>query len=346
MERRPQPQERQLEHEEAESIKIIAEIDNQLEQLEEQHQELIEKADRGEPVCFAEHGRTIDYDESTDSLYFYGKGGSKTPLTWGDVRSASLFGVEFKFGDTTITPGDPAEDEGQDNARHSEQKAFIAVMYTERRVHLEHLKQAYQGSINPLNRNCFDQAYTGIYESLRSDDAELRRGVLAEKMFYAYLLKYFSDHPNVGFPFDPGPEMDAEYKVDLVIQLPMQVTAEGPNVIPPQVAIQFGSNPSEAAVEHKMKMAKRGMDQLQRELGGISMFDSYAIITSDKIADNLSDAYARWRPQLDDGRSKPINKCDPRGPLFALSEDEEQSISEQLEPLFAELRKLQTARDL
>ena len=308
---------------------VVSAIEGKLEALEQQYEALLTAAEAGKSVGFSEYGRTIDYDREQECLITYGRGGQRIALTWGDIRSAMLFGVEYRFGSDQDTSGKQLDPQYVMN-----KKAFLVLSYQERKQYLEYLKVAYEESQNPRNRNHADEAYTGIYESMQKDDAELERGRLAEKMLLAYLIKYFSEHPDEGYPYDPGPVMDVEYRIDLMIQVKdMQQQIR-------QVAVQFSTDPSEETFLRKDKEVRRGLFKLTHENRGFNPLDSFYLIQSDVVADIMCSTYRKWRDPNNSGALTSVKKCDPRGPFALLTDEDNRLLMDNLKTLLDGVRSI------
>lgn len=246
--------------------KAIAVQEQKIAIMEALHHDLAQLSETG-TVGIEGKMRGASYDETTDSLFYFGKGGQKTPLTRGQLFVAGVWDESY-YLDTTV-PYDIKK-------RYLVQKArYVISDLFDNQIALYEAHQRY-------NQNTgLDTAYEAVTQRYEAG-YEIPPGLMAEKMVESLLTKLAIDYHLPYQLKSVSVYEDVEYKIDFIIE-PLHEDRDGVGVgieAPterPDIGIQFTTAESPITVQHKKRQIAQSKSRLARE-GELKLKDLVLIV--------------------------------------------------------------------
>jgi hypothetical protein len=225
--------------------------------------------------------RGASYDQETDTLFCFGKGGQKTPLTRGQLLVAGLWGESYHLDESV--PYDIKKQYLVQTARYEISNLF------DYQIALYEANQRY-------NQNTgLDSAYQAVTQRYE-EDYEIPPGLAAEKMVESLLTKLAIDHHLPYQLKSVSVYEDVEYKIDFIIEPIHEDRGEiGVGVAEPEdrpdIGIQFTTAESELTVQHKKRQVTQSKSRLERE-GELKLKDLVLIVLP---IHEVAQVYQEWQ---------------------------------------------------
>lgn len=211
--------------------------------------------------------RGAGYDQETDTLFCFGKGGEKIPLSRGQLQVAGLWGESYYLDESV--PYEIKKRYLVQTARYQ-----IADLF-DHQIALYEANQKYN-----LNTG-LDNAYHAVTERYEAG-YKIPPGLAAEKMVESFLTKLAIDHHLPYQLKSVSVYEDVEYKIDFIIEPIHEDRGEiGVGVAKPEerpdIGIQFTTTASALTVQHKKKQVTQSKSRLERE-GELKLKDLVLVV--------------------------------------------------------------------
>ncbi len=225
--------------------------------------------------------RGASYDPETESLYCFGKGGQKLPLSRGQLMVAGLWGESYYLDESV--PYDIKKQYLVQKARYEISDLF------------DNQIALYEANQNYNQNTGLDTAYQAVTERYE-EGYEIPPGLAAEKMVESLLTKLAIDHDLPYQLKSVSVYEDVEYKIDFIIEPIHEDRGEvGVGVAEPEdrpdIGIQFTTAESELTVEHKKRQITQAKSRLERE-GELKLKDLVLIVLP---IHEVANVYREWQ---------------------------------------------------